>query len=414
MAENYQTAFGNPSTKDIIKALQEVYGNYIDISTDARMPNQIFMKTIFPLLLHSENYDNKIHIQCKNEKKWKVLQRIFEYVVPYCKENHLPLHFKLVNIPLILINGWEPFPMLPSDKVLIRGYTPGDLARANWRQFTPEELSTYPIGYVSDRSNTYTLNGEEYEFESVFTPNFVFYTESDAYTKILLTYLKVVFSDEYSKKNDSTYLDYYPRFNIKINNMIFVSYGDTRNKEREMICGEQNRHYRCRTHLSFPDEYQEIVDSCHTKTEEKTCKQLNEFPKRVSGHQLCEWKNSECRSKKIFSPALLGNGKKTTIRDLYRQLGQEYFLEQVENKKPLSSRELDIIMDRYFREYISTQSREQRQQRELSIFKEREDIQEMELKKARMAGIKKPLKKEDFPTSGYVPKNGNVAESFSF
>ena len=71
-------------------------------------------------------------------------------------------------------------------------------------------------------------------------------------------------------------------------------------------------------------------------------------------------------------------------------------------------------MDRYFREYISTQSREQRQQRELSIFKEREDIQEMELKKARMAGIKKPLKKEDFPTSGYVPKNGNVAESFSF
>jgi len=413
MAENYQRSFGNPSTEDIVRALHEEYGNYIYITRHVDMPNQIFMKTIYPMLLHSENYDNKIHIQCKNEKKWEVLKRIFEHVVPYCKENHIPLHFKLLNFPLILINGWEPFPIIPSEKVLMRGYPLGDLARANWRQFTPEELSIYRLSYGSDRSNTYTLNGEEYEFETVFTPNFVFYTESDAYTKLLLTYLKVVFSDEYSKKNDSVYLDYYPRFNIKINDMIYVSYGDTRNKEREMICEEKDRHYRCGSRLSLPDEYQEIVDSCHTKRDIITCKQSNKFPKRVSGHELCEWKNSNCRSKNIFSPALLGNGKKS-IRDLYRQLEQEDFLDQVGNEKPLSGRELNSIMDRYFREYISTQTPQQRQQRELSIFKEREDRERMELKKAHMAGIKKPLKKEDFPISRYEPKNGNVAESFSF
>lgn len=323
--DDFKQNFGAPTNEEIKNQLKQ-YTHDFKIGFYDEQPNTLFIESKNPKL--KDNYIYKVHIQCKIQKIMNVIKIILKDIYPILKKDNWALLFKIINSPLTLSHGWTSYPFIGNnveiDGTSIESYF-REHPQNSWKQLTPDEISSKTIGFRDDHSITYSLGEEEYEFEKLFIPNIVFYVESEKYAVRLVNLLKAFFNDKFAEENDMVYPNFHPRHNIQINNMVYVSTGDTGEKEKRIECSVKNKHYKCKSYskVSYPEEYKEIMNSCPEQKDQESCEQRNNFPKRVSGHRLCEWREDRCRGRSIHSPTiLLGNDKKS-IYDLYKGVNRE-------------------------------------------------------------------------------------------
>jgi hypothetical protein len=204
------------------------------------------------------------------------------------------IHFKLSTIfPLSAWQSWVAFPKF--DEQYMKDVWP------RRKPLTPTEITSMPIINTLDGTNTYTYDGTPYQFEYLFAPNMVFYIyESDM--KTTLDHMKLLFSDNDQTLNEYRMDGYYPRFNIKINKMIFVGIGEGANKvdlgyEDHLPCSMVSGHFVCRgpiqTQYQIPIEYKQIQESCVAQASKQACLSQNKLSKQVSNHDLCKWVEHE-------------------------------------------------------------------------------------------------------------------------
>ena len=167
--------------------------------------------------------------------------------------------------------------------------------------------------------------------EALFDPVMVFYTTDTEYTKMLLGELLRIFPDDITR--DWVLPNFYPRANIKINNMIYIGSGDYMSKYGNTECkysGKSN--LRCMLNdpdrlLDIPAEYEEIQSSCSERYAKDECDAANRFPLAVSNHKLCKWDEGQCKPKKTYSQHLILDGL-DLVEDLYKELGQSSVFEK--------------------------------------------------------------------------------------
>lgn len=187
---------------------------------------------------------------------------------------------------------------------------------------------------------SYTYGGKLYESELLFDPIIVFYTKNIDHAKHLITQLLLLFPD--STTRHMVFPHHYPRFNFKINNMIYIGVGESTIKYKTIddACmigdtspGMCNPHIECsgteQTKYIIPDEYKMIKRQCHTASTKDTCQSRNDVPMYVSNHELCKWDENKCvPNDSIYTPNLLldyqaGEGNMhpiTSIEHLYERL----------------------------------------------------------------------------------------------
>jgi len=122
--------------------------------------------------------------------------------------------------------------------------------------------------------------------EILYEANVVFYLDDKENCKFLIKILQEIFPPNlhYISSNKI------PRFNIRINPLIYLGLGDGSHKEdlveSELENGEENTPKN--KYKTF-DEYLTIMRKCKDNITEKTCLDANIFSKNISGHNLCVW-----------------------------------------------------------------------------------------------------------------------------
>jgi hypothetical protein len=200
--------------------------------------------------------------------------------------------------------------------------------------YRPTEIKTYPLTYKGE--HTYNLIDPshdtpiEYEYEMLFTPVICFYTSGLEYTKKLIKWLQQIIPSDVV--NLIKLPNYYPRSNVKINDIIYVAHGDFGQKAiRGMDLSYREKEKKIDTIVStlppLPSEYEEIVQQCPEQKEEKSCSDLNRKPLAWSNHKLCKWNENKCTPINVLSPhTLLSQDKKVkhykSLEELYTDLDQ--------------------------------------------------------------------------------------------
>lgn len=235
------------------------------------------------------------------------------------------IQFKIVSpFPLGYYKEWTPFPYIKgSDSDM--NY--GDLSKTD--PLTPDDIYRAPILY-KDQDN-YTYDGKSYLFEPIFTPTLVCYVPNDQ-TKEVLKILLRLFSDVDPLFNRFRMLNYYPQFNVKINNMIYIGIGEGHDKMnfggKSNPCSDDKGSVTCRkvdsaeNPYTIPIEYKAIQDECHTNLTKEVCDDVNRLPYMVSHTNLCRWKDDTCQVNPIFSPNLLVSKTEPSLKKLYERIGQ--------------------------------------------------------------------------------------------
>ena len=343
-------------TKNNVKEYLEVLSRSVNklgkIYFEPKQPRSVF----YELGKMTNSYDFKVHLMFNTKYLFYVLHAIFHYIIaPY--SSRLPFIFKVLTyMPVRSIAGQAGVPIPIIEKTNILNFTYGvnntekdkHARLAESFIYSPSEIKKYPVAYKdkddrSKLSHTYKLtaktrknkifNNEPFEFETVFDPVIVFYTKDHIYTRDLINILLDVFPDKYT--SDIVLSNYYPRSNVKINNMIYFSNGDYTAKYGKMNCSidPENGPQCTGVHRigDLPTEYEEIQDSCSDQKEEKECHAANRFPMAISNHKLCEWKSDQCMPNKTYSSHLLLNNF-YSLEDLYNTVGQSTILNEFKEK----------------------------------------------------------------------------------
>jgi len=321
----------------------------------------------------------KVHLMFNVKYMNEVLHRLFNELIKNFIEARFPVVFKLLNFnPVTSIAGRAGLPNpLFTEKVTSYHYGTNSEKKSKYGRlaesfiYSPTEIKKYqvaahftdpfpnPAAYPvsTETTSTFTLDGttkdriidgneikgkvikERYDMETVFDPVIVFYTNDDPiYTRELLQNLLTIFPDDTTQK--WVLPNFYPRANVKINNMIYLANGDYGTKyNKKLSCkynyfGRDNPGAVCymdETYklLNIPPAYQTIQDSCSSLTPEQ-CNAANRFPLAVSNHKLCKLEKvgneEQCKPQKTYSQHLLLQDY-NSLEELYEAVGQRAVLE---------------------------------------------------------------------------------------
>jgi hypothetical protein len=321
----------------------------------------------------------KIHLMFNVKYMNEVLDRLFNELIKNLIDARFPVKFKLLNFnPVTAIAGRAGLPNpLFTEKVTSYHYGTNSEKKSKYGRlaesfiYSPTEIKKYQVaahftdpfaassGYPvsTETTSTFTLDGttkdrikdgneikgkvikEQYDMESVFDPVIVFYTMEDPiYTRELLQNLLTIFPDEDTR--EWVLPNFYPRANVKINNMIYLANGDYGTKFNPRLeCkynyfGANNPGAVCYMDenyklLNIPPAYQAIQDSCSSLTPEQ-CNAANRFPLAVSNHKLCKLEKvgneEKCKPQKTYSQHLLLQDY-DSLEELYDAVGQRAVLE---------------------------------------------------------------------------------------
>ena len=324
----------------------------------------------------------KIHLMFNVKYMNEVLHRLFNELIKELIKAKFPIVFKLLNFnPVTSVAGRAGLPNpLFTEKVTNYHYGTNSAKKSEYGRlaesfiYSPTEIKKYqvaahftdpfPGGYPvsTETTSTFTLDGttkdrikdgneikgkvikERYDMETVFDPVIVFYTnENPIYTRELLQNLLTIFPDDTTQ--EWVLPNYYPRANVKINNMIYLANGDFGTKyNKNLSCkynyfgpknpgavcymsGDMGESYKL---LNIPPEYQTIQDSCSSLTPDQ-CNAANRFPLAVSNHKLCKLEKvgneEKCKPQKTYSQHLLLQDY-DSLEELYDALGQRAVLER--------------------------------------------------------------------------------------
>jgi hypothetical protein len=287
----------------------------------------------------------KIHLMFDIKYISNVLTRLFEEII---KPDTIPVVFKILNYHhLTAIAGWAgtPTPQFNDAYTYLYGYGTNASKKQNHGRlaesfiYSPTEIKKYPVSFKDSTTFKLTartrknkeISNETYDMEALFDPVMVFYTTDTEYTQMLLGELLRIFPDDITR--DWVLPNFYPRANIKINNMIYIGSGDYIGKYGNTECkysGKSN--LRCIMNnpdrlLDIPAEYEEIQSNCEKQKEQSDCDAANRFPLAVSNHKLCKWEEDTCKPKKTYSQHLILDGL-DSVGQLYDAVGQRAVLEK--------------------------------------------------------------------------------------
>ena len=304
-------------------------------------PHAVFYKSMQPPLDTGGEF--KIHLIFNIKYIRNVLTRLFEQLI---KPNTIPVLFKLLNYdPINAIPGraGTPTPQFNNAQAHHYGYGVNNSEKQKYGRlaesfiYSPTEIKKYPVSFrgsttfkLTARTRKKEISNETYDMEALFDPVIVFYTTDSVYTMMLLQELLTIFPDESTQ--DWVLPNYYPRANVKINNMIYIGSGDYINKYGRIKCTVDESGPKCILNaydrlLDLPTEYEGIQSRCSEKQEKEQCDASNRFPLAVSNHKLCKWDEGQCKPKKTFSQHLI-MGRFNSVEDLYKELGQTAVLEK--------------------------------------------------------------------------------------
>jgi hypothetical protein len=320
----------------------EIEEDKYDIVLLDNQPHAVFYKSMKPRLDTGGEF--KIHLMFNIKYIRNVLTLLFQRLI---KPNTIPVLFKLLNyntINAIPGRAGTPTPQFNDARAHHYSYGVNNSEKQKYGRlaesfiYSPTEIKKYPVSYrgsptfkltARTRKNKEILN-ETYDFEALFDPVIVFYTRDSFYTMMLLQELLTIFPDESTQ--DWVLPNYYPRANVKINNMIYIGSGDYSAKYGKPKCTVDESGPKCILNeydrlLDIPAEYEEIQSSCSEKQEKGQCDTANRFPLAVSNHKLCKWEEEKCQPKKTFSQHLI-LGRFDSVEDLYKELGQTAVLDK--------------------------------------------------------------------------------------
>jgi hypothetical protein len=145
-------------------------------------------------------------------------------------------------------------------------------------------------------------------------PTFTFYVDF-IQTKELISGLKSIFSDEIIEKIN---FNKAPRYNLRINKMIYVAFGNGDDKKIPYLL----------THLfDQPDEYKELEKLCITKLNEPECLKINEYSQKYSDNDICVFDKEENKCKESDNKDRLGLvynwGDYTKLEKIYNKFDVE-------------------------------------------------------------------------------------------
>jgi hypothetical protein len=308
----------------------------------------------------------KIHLMFNVKYMEIVIPRLFNML----KETGFPVIFKLLNfnpVTAIVNRAGAPNPLF-THHVTKYDYGTNSAKKSKHRRlaesfiYSPTEIKKYQVtahfndpfknpeyAVSTETTSTFTLDGttkdgkvikERYNMETVFDPVIVFYTDDKDpdYTQKLLGELLRIFPDDDTR--EWVLPNFYPRGNVKINNMIYLANGDFGTKFNPRLECKYNyfgRHnpgavcYMDENYklLNIPPEYQTIQDSCSSLTPEQ-CNAANRLPLAVSNHKLCKLEKvgneEQCKPQKTYSQHLLLQDY-NSLEELYDAVGQRAVLE---------------------------------------------------------------------------------------
>ena len=313
-------------------------GSY-SIGTGEDQKNAVFFDSIPKFTIEKNKF--KIHLMFNVKYMEEVLPVLFHELI----NKGFPVTFKLLSfnpVTSIINRAGIPNPMFYDVNITNYRYGTNSAKKAEYGRlaesfiYSPTEIKKYPVtahftdrfaaskkGYpASETTSTFILDGttkkgkvikERYDMETVFDPVIVFYTndKDPHYTQRLLQELLTIFPDETTSK--WVLPNFYPRGNVKINNMIYVANGDFGRK--------YNTNLQCKFNFSgpgpicsagpnvplldIPTEYQTIQDSCESLDTPDNCNAANRLPLAVSNHKLCKWESEKCKPQKTYGQHLL-------------------------------------------------------------------------------------------------------------
>ena len=347
-------------TKENIKAYLETLSTSFNINGyktyfAPSQPKAIFYETgNVP-----NSYEFKVHLMFNVKYLFYVLHALFNFIIAP-NVGRFPFVFKLLNythVRTIPGEGGMIIPMIDTMTIPNVVYGTNNTEKKKYGRlaesfiYSPSEIKKYPAAYknktnrsklshiydlvASTRKNKIIIN-EPHEFEILFDPVIVFYINDREYAMTLIRMLKNTFPDEYTK--DIVLSNYYPRANIKINNMIYLANGDYNTKYGKLACTSNPKTgIQCmpspfeRKIGDLPVEYEEIQDSCSTHAEETQCNAANRFPMAISNHKLCKWKSDKCIPNRTYSSHLLLDNY-NSLEQLYNAIGQKEAFDEMKKK----------------------------------------------------------------------------------
>ena len=311
-------------------------GSY-SIGIAEEQPNAVFFDSIPEFTIEKNKF--KIHLMFNIKYIEEVLPVLFNELI----RKGFPVTFKLLSfnpVTSIINRAGSTNPIFYDVNIADYHYGTNSAKKAKYGRlaesfiYSPTEIKKYPVSahfkgfpnpaypVSNETTSTFTLDGttkkgkvikERYDMESVFDPVIVFYTndKDPHYTQRLLQELLSIFPDETTSK--WILPNFYPRGNVKINNMIYVANGDFGRKyNKELQCKYNyfgpgpicwlDPNYSL---LDIPTEYQTIQDSCESLDTPDNCNAANRFPLAVSNHKLCKWESEKCKPQKTYSQHIL-------------------------------------------------------------------------------------------------------------
>ena len=161
----------------------------------------------------------------------------------------------------------------------------------------------------------YTIKGQKYKNEENPIIIFAFYpmeTSNNINTvRDIINILKELFDDKYGIGVES---DQIPRFNFKINDSVYFSFGNSTTKQDSLSDGTYTRFFS-------PTDYKGLV--C-TRLDPHECSIQNAKSKRIHNHEICKLNDEgRCVSNNTYQHNLLLDEDGLSIEDVYRRYGQE-------------------------------------------------------------------------------------------
>jgi hypothetical protein len=192
-----------------------------------------------------------------------------------------------------------------------------------------DQLMSIPLQISSlNPPNKYMLisgrSRNHYEYEYVFSPIIVFYSKLSEMNQLTTELLKL-FPDEKTKQYN-TLTNFYPRFNLKLNNMIFFTYDSADVKSNEITCmALPYCIQKTKSKFKIPIEFDAIRSTCSTQDDVQKCANSNILSDKIANKKLCRWNRDEsvCEVNPIKTPELLASTKLDSIEGMYEIIGQE-------------------------------------------------------------------------------------------
>jgi len=146
-------------------------------------------------------------------------------------------------------------------------------------------------------------------------PTFVFYPNFSTYSTKIVNILKEIFNE---RVTNIIHIDKAPRYNLRINKMIYIGYGNGDHKPGTKLL------YGRETDYDQPEEYYRLEEKCKTKLNKEDCLKINEFSQKYSDNDICSFDEQDgmCKiSKNENRYNLVIHGSSfTSLKKIYNEI----------------------------------------------------------------------------------------------